>query len=215
MKRLKTVGWPAGILLAVVGAAGCNSGYSSGTPDAVAAEPGLINTREARTVSTAQTTTIYNFTMTDIDGKPVSLGQYQGKVLLLVNTASFCGNTPQYADLQKLYEENRDKGLEILAFPANNFGEQEPGTNDEIKGFCYTKYALTFPLFSKISVKGKDTHPLYRYLTEQSPFPGEVEWNFQKYLVDRQGNVIARYHHRTKPLSNEIVTGVSQALGKN
>lgn len=215
MKNLKTFGWRGAILLTLIGAAGCNPGYSSGTPEAVAAETGLMNTGEAQRVSTTQSTTIYDFTMTDIDGKPVSLAQFKGKVLLLVNTASFCGNTPQYADLQKLYEENRDKGLEILAFPANNFGRQEPGTNDEIKGFCYTKYALTFPLFAKISVKGQDTHPLYRYLTEQSPFPGEVEWNFQKYLVDRNGNVIARYHHRTKPLSNEIVSGVTQALAKN
>jgi glutathione peroxidase len=133
-------------------------------------------------------------------------------VLLVVNTASFCGNTPQYADLQAMYERYRERGLEILAFPANNFGKQEPGTNDEIKQFCYTKYSLTFPLFSKISVKGEDKHPLYRYLTEQSPFPGEVEWNFQKYLVDRTGQIIGRYHHRTKPLSTEVVRDVEQAL---
>jgi glutathione peroxidase len=215
MKRLNTLGWVAGVLLLPLVVAGCNSSYSSGTPEAMAAEQGLTNTWEARTVSTAQSTKVYDFTLNDIDGKPVPLSQFKGKVLLLVNTASFCGNTPQYAELQKLYEENREKGLEILAFPANNFGKQEPGTNDEIKGFCYTKYALTFPLFSKISVKGEDTHPLYRYLTEQSPFPGEVEWNFQKYLVDRNGNVIARYHHRTKPLSQEIVNDVSQALAKN
>jgi glutathione peroxidase len=215
MKRLKTFAWSAGALLLFLVAAGCNSGYSSGTPDAMAAESGVLHTQEVRRVSTAQSNTVYDFTMTDIDGKAVPLAQFKGKVLLLVNTASFCGNTPQYAELQKLYEENRDKGLEILAFPASNFGKQEPGTNDEIKGFCYTKYALTFPLFSKISVKGEDTHPLYRYLTEQSPFPGEVEWNFQKYLVDRNGNVIARYHHRTKPLSQEIMSDVSQALAKN
>lgn len=215
MTRLKTFGWLARVLLLPLLAVGCNSGYSSGTPEAVAAEQGLMNTWEVRTVSTAQSAKVYDFTLNDIDGKPVPLAQFKGKVLLLVNTASLCGNTPQYAELQKLYEENRDKGLEILAFPANNFGKQEPGTDDEIKGFCYTKYALTFPLFSKISVKGEDTHPLYRYLTEQSPFPGEVEWNFQKYLVDRNGNVIARYHHRTKPLSQEIVRDVSQALAKN
>ena len=157
---------------------------------------------------------VYDFTLDDIDGRPVSLSRFRGKVLLLVNTASFCGNTPQYADLQKIYEKYRDQGLEILAFPANNFGQQEPGTNEEIKNFCYTKYSLTFPLFGKISVKGPDKHPLYRYLTEQSPFPGEVEWNFQKYLVDRSGHVVARYHHRTKPLSDEIVRGIETALAK-
>ena len=163
-------------------------------------------------IMAAKATSIYDFTMDDIDGKPVNLGQYRGKVLLVVNTASLCGNTPQYSDLEKMYETFQEKGLEILAFPANNFGQQEPGTNQEIKNFCFTKYSLTFPLFSKISVKGEDKHPLYRYLTEQSPFPGEVEWNFQKYLIDRSGNVVARYHHRTKPLSDEIVRGVETAL---
>ncbi len=160
----------------------------------------------------AQSQTLYAFTLNDIDGKPVALSQFKGKVLMLVNTASFCGNTPQYADLETIYEKYRSKGFEILAFPANNFGQQEPGTNEEIKNFCFTKYSLSFPLFSKISVKGTDIHPLYRYLTEQSPFPGEVEWNFQKYLVDRKGNVIARYHHRTKPLSESIVRDLEQAL---
>lgn len=159
-----------------------------------------------------KTTSLYDFTMDDIDGKPVNLGQYKGKVLLVVNTASFCGNTPQYADLETIYEQYRDKGFEILAFPANNFGQQEPGTNAEIKGFCLTKYSVSFPLFSKISVKGSDKHPLYQYLTEQSPFPGEVEWNFQKYLVDRAGNVVGRFHHRTKPLSPEVVKEVERVL---
>ena len=125
----------------------------------------------------AKTTSLYDFTMDDIDGKPVSLGSYKGKVLLVVNTASLCGNTPQYTDLETIYEQYRDKGFEVLAFPANNFGQQEPGTNAEIKGFCLTKYSVSFPLFSKISVK--------------------VEWNFQKYLVDRSGNVVGRFHHRT------------------
>ncbi|HET7058200.1 MAG TPA: glutathione peroxidase [Nitrospiraceae bacterium] len=161
-----------------------------------------------------QPASIFDFTLNDIDGKPVSLSQFRGKTLLLVNTASFCGNTPQYADLQTMYERYRTKGFEILAFPANNFGQQEPGTNEEIKGFCLTKYSLTFPLFSKISVKGGDKHPLYRYLTEESPFPGEVEWNFQKYLVDPNGTVVARYHHRTKPMSDEIVRDLERTLIK-
>jgi len=160
----------------------------------------------------AQMPMVYDFTLNDIDGKPVSLSQFRGKVLLLVNTASFCGNTPQYTDLEKMYEQYREKGFEILAFPANNFGQQEPGTDAEIKTFCYTKYSLSFPLFSKISVKGENKHPLYRYLTEQGPIPGEVEWNFQKYLVDRSGKVVARYHHRTKPLDPEIVQDVERVL---
>jgi glutathione peroxidase len=168
--------------------------------------------QEGAILMAAQTPMVYDFTLNDIDGKPVSLSQFRGKVLLLVNTASFCGNTPQYTDLEKMYEQYREKGFEILAFPANNFGQQEPGTNEEIKTFCYTKYSLSFPLFSKISVKGSDKHPLYRYLTEQSPFSGEVEWNFQKYLIDRSGKVVARYHHRTKPLAPEIAQDVERAL---
>lgn len=155
---------------------------------------------------------LYDFTLNDIDGQPRSLGTFQGKVLLIVNTASMCGNTPQYAELQSMYETYRDQGLEILAFPANNFGQQEPGTNDEIKSFCFTKYSLTFPLFSKISVKGPDKHPLYRYLTERSPFPGEVQWNFQKFLVDRSGTVVGRFHPSIKPLSPEIVQAVERYL---
>ncbi len=160
----------------------------------------------------ARTAGIYEFTLDDIDGNPLPLSRFRGTVLLLVNTASFCGNTPQYEGLQTMYERYRDQGLEILAFPANNFGQQEPGTNEEIKTFCYTKYSLTFPLFSKISVKGQDQHPLYHYLTEQSAFPGEVEWNFQKYLVDRKGNVVARYRPRTQPLSDQILKDVERVL---
>lgn len=181
-------------------------GFIAGLHSAQADHEGLI--------MAAKTPSIYDFTMDDIDGKPVTLSQYRGKVLLVVNTASFCGNTPQYSELEKMYETYQEKGFEILAFPANNFGQQEPGTNAEIKGFCLTKYSVSFPLFSKISVKGSDKHPLYQYLTEQGPFPGEVEWNFQKYLIDRSGNIVARYHHRTKPLSDEIVRGVETALTK-
>ncbi|MGH7234745.1 MAG: glutathione peroxidase [Nitrospiraceae bacterium] len=180
--------------------AGCNPGYT------LASESGGPAT---------QMGSVYDFTLNDVDGKPLPLNQFRGKVLLLVNTASFCGNTPQYEQLQTMYERYHAQGFEILAFPANNFGRQEPGTNEEIKKFCYTKYSLTFPLFSKISVKGDDKHPLYRYLTERSPFPGEVEWNFQKYLVDRTGRIIARYHHRTKPLSDEIVQDVERTLSNN
>ena len=176
-------------------------------------EPSLVQAKqEVSILMAAQTPMVYDFTLNDIDGKPVSLSQFRGKVLLLVNTASFCGNTPQYTDLEKMYEQYREKGFEILAFPANNFGKQEPGTNAEIKDFCFTKYSLSFPLFSKISVKGDDIHPLYRYLTEQSPFPGEVEWNFQKYLVDRSGKVVARYHNRTKPFAQDIVQDIERVL---
>ena len=180
------------------------SSLMSGLRDARAEQEGFL--------MTAKTAPLYDFTMDDIDGKPVHLSQYRGKVLLVVNTASLCGNTPQYTDLERIYEQYQDKGFEVLAFPANNFGQQEPGTNAEIKGFCLTKYSVTFPLFSKISVKGTDKHPLYQYLTEQSPFPGEIEWNFQKYLVDRSGTVVGRFHHRTKPLSPEVVNEIERVL---
>ena len=204
----------AGMGLLII--AGCTAGYQFwSSPAQAGPQSSTHSTTPEAFVMAAQTQTLYDFTLNDIDGKPVSLSQFKGKVLLLVNTASFCGNTPQYSDLETMYEAYRAKGLEILAFPANNFGQQEPGTNEEIKTFCFTKYSLSFPLFSKISVKGTDKHPLYQYLTEQSPFPGEVEWNFQKYLVDRKGNVVGRYHHRTKPLNPEIVRDVEQQLAKS
>lgn len=155
---------------------------------------------------------LYGFRLPDIDGHPVDLKTFKGKVLLIVNTASMCGNTPQYADLQEMYERYQERGFEVLAFPANDFGQQEPGTNEEIKGFCYTRYSISFPLFSKITVVGKDKHPLYRYLTEQSAFPGRVTWNFQKYLVDRSGNVIGKYDPGMNPLSPTVLADVEKAL---
>lgn len=158
---------------------------------------------------------LYTFQVPDIDGHPVDLKTFKGKVLLIVNTASMCGNTPQYAGLQEMYERYRDRGFEVLAFPANDFGRQEPGTNEEIKGFCYTKYSISFPLFSKISVTGSTQHPLYRYLTENSPFPGRVTWNFQKYLVDRSGHVIGKYDPGMNPLSQTIIADVETALAKS
>ena len=175
-----------------------------------------VNAREKQSnvPSRADTskTPLYGFSLPDIDGHQVDLKTFKGKVLLIVNTASMCGNTPQYADLQEMYERYQERGFEILAFPANDFGQQEPGTNQEIKGFCYTKYSISFPLFSKISVVGKEKHPLYRYLTEQSPFPGRVTWNFQKYLVDRSGNVIGKYDPGMNPLSPAILSDVEKAL---
>ena len=202
-------GWSLGLL------ASCGSGYFLWPGPVQAAGPSAPRSQPSEVLMASQTSSVYDFTLNDIDGKPLPLSSFRGKVLLLVNTASFCGNTPQYSELETMYERYQARGLEILAFPANNFGRQEPGSNEEIKSFCYTKYSLTFPLFSKISVKGDDKHPLYQYLTERSPFPGEVEWNFQKYLVDRKGNVFARFHHRTKPLSDEIVREVESALTTN
>ena len=164
--------------------------------------------------SHAQQPGIFGFTMDDIDGKPLPLSQFRGQVIMVVNTASFCGNTPQYGGLQTLYERYRDQGFTILAFPANDFGKQEPGTNKEIAEFCYTKYALEFPLFSKITVLGENKHPLYRYLTEQTPYKGEIDWNFQKFLIARDGEVIARYRPGMKPLTKQIVEDIEAALKK-
>jgi glutathione peroxidase len=148
---------------------------------------------------------LYDFTMKTIDGKDRSLAEYKGKVLLVVNVASFCGYTPQYKDLEEVYEKYKEKGFIILGFPANNFGKQEPGTDEEIKTFCETNYKVTFDLFSKISVKGDDQHPLYQYITKDSPFPGDVKWNFQKYLVDKKGNIVAKYSSRVKPTDKEVI----------
>jgi len=158
---------------------------------------------------------IYTFTMKNIDGTDVALSSFNGKVLLLVNVASKCGYTPQYKDLEALYRKYKDQGLVILGFPANNFAWQEPGTDAEIKTFCTTTYDVTFPMFSKISVKGKDQHPLYRYLTSESSdpqFAGDVKWNFTKYLVDRKGNVIGKFGSSVKPLSDELVGAIESAL---
>lgn len=156
-----------------------------------------------------------NFTLKDIDGKPVKLGRFQGDVILLVNVASFCGNTPQYASLQKMYEKYREKGFTVLAFPANDFGKQEPGSNQEIKEFCSTRYKVTFPLFSKIVVKGEGQAPLYAFLTskEKNPqFGGDIEWNFAKFLLNRKGEVVARFPARTDPLAPEVVEAVERQL---
>jgi len=155
---------------------------------------------------------IYDFTLFDIDAQPVSLSKFRGKVLLLVNTASRCGYTPQYEQLQQLYEQYQPRGFEILAFPSKDFGGQELETNEAIATFCYTRYAVDFPLFAKTKVRGENKHPLYRYLSEKSQFPGEVRWNFEKYLVDRKGSVIGRYYSSMLPLSEEIISDLERAL---
>ncbi len=155
---------------------------------------------------------LYAFTMKTIDGKERSLAEYKGKVLLLVNVASRCGYTPQYKDLEEVYRKYSKSGFVILGFPANNFGSQEPGTDEEIKEFCSTKYEVTFDMFSKISVKGEDQHPLYKYLTTQSPVPGEVKWNFQKYLVDRKGTVVAMIPTKTKPNDSDVISKIEALL---
>ena len=158
---------------------------------------------------------VLDFTLNSIDGKPAPLSQYQGKVVLIVNVASKCGYTPQYTGLEKVYETYKDKGFVILGFPANNFMAQEPGTNEEIKTFCSTKYNVKFPLYSKISVKGEDKAPLYQFLTDANANPktgGEIKWNFTKFLVDRNGKVIARFESAVKPESPEVTSAIEKAL---
>lgn len=161
---------------------------------------------------------VLDHTVNDIDGKPVALSQYQGDVLLIVNTASKCGLTPQYEALESTYEKYKGKGFQVLAFPANQFNEQEPGTDAQIKEFCTGKYHTTFPVFSKIVVKGEGIHPLYQFLTskETDPkFAGPIGWNFAKFLVNRKGEVIARFDSKVKPDAPEVVAAIEAALGES
>ncbi len=160
---------------------------------------------------------ILKFTMKDIDGQPVDLSKYEGKVLLVVNTASQCGLTPQYKQLEEVYAKYKAKGFEILAFPANEFGKQEPGTDSEIKEFCSTNYKVSFPLFSKIVVKGKGIDPLYQFLTSpetNAKFAGDIQWNFAKFLVNKKGEVIARFAPQIKPDSADVTAAIEAALAK-
>jgi glutathione peroxidase len=155
---------------------------------------------------------IYDFTMNSIDGKPAALADYKGKVVLIVNVASKCGYTPQYAGLESLYRKYKDRGLVLVGVPANNFGGQEPGTNDEIKTFCKTKYDVSFPMMAKVSVKGDDKTPLYQYLT--SAQGGEIKWNFTKFLIGKDGKIVARFEPAVTPESPELTAAVEKALGQ-
>jgi glutathione peroxidase len=160
--------------------------------------------------------TLHDFSAKTIDGTSQPLREYAGKVALVVNVASQCGLTPQYAGLEELYATFKDKGLVVLGFPCNQFGGQEPGTENEIKTFCETKFGVTFPLFSKIDVNGPGRDPLYAFLTSEETTPdgpGDIRWNFAKFLVDRQGKVVARFPPTTAPASEEIVSAVEQQLG--
>jgi len=158
---------------------------------------------------------LYEFTLNSIDGQPAPLAAYKGKVLLLVNVASKCGFTPQYTALESLYEKYKSDGLVVIGFPANNFMSQEPGTDAEIKDFCSRTYSVKFPMYSKISVKGDDKAPLYHYLTEKATNPttgGEIKWNFTKFLVGRDGTILARFEPAVKPDSPEVTAAIEKAL---
>ena len=154
-------------------------------------------------------------TMQSLSNEPVDMSRYRGKVLLVVNVASKCGYTPQYEGLQALSEKYAPKGLAVLGFPANDFGAQEPGTNEEIAGFCKKNFGVTFDMFSKISVLGEDKHPLYKWLTTANPsFPGEVKWNFEKFLVGKDGQVVGRFGSKVKPDDPELIAAIDAALAK-
>jgi len=160
-------------------------------------------------------TTIYDFTVKSIYGTDVKLENYKGKVLLIVNTASKCGFTKQYDGLQELYTKYEKEGLVILGFPANNFLKQEPGTNEEILNFCRLNFGVSFPMFEKISVAGKNIHPLYKYLTDKKTNPkygGKISWNFNKFLISRDGRIINRFSSPTKPLDEDVISAIEEAL---
>lgn len=157
---------------------------------------------------------VYEFTLNTIDGTPQSLSVYKGQALLIVNTASKCGFTRQYAGLQELYEKYKDRGLVVLGFPANNFGGQEPGSNEEIEQFCSLKFGVTFPLFGKISVNGGDIHPLYAWLTSD-PNGAPISWNFNKFLIGRDGQVVAHFGSRTAPDSAGLTAAIESVLNSS
>ncbi len=155
-------------------------------------------------------TSVYDFKMKTIDGAEKSLADYKGKVLLIVNVASECGYTRQYSDLEKLYETYHAQGFEILGFPCNDFGGQEPGSDKDIKEFCTSRFGVKFDMFSKITM----SHPLYQYLTQNATPPGKVDWNFEKFLIDRSGNIVGRFKSNVKPTSETVTRAVEDALAK-
>lgn len=162
-----------------------------------------------------KTPPVLNFTMNSLEGKPVDLSSYAGKVVMIVNTASKCGFTPQYKGLQALNEKYKDQGLAILGFPANDFGQQEPGTATEISTFCTKNYGVTFDMFDKVAVTGDNKTPLYKFLTDKDTdpqFPGEIGWNFEKFLIGRDGQILNRFKSAVKPESDEIKTAIESAL---
>ena len=164
-------------------------------------------------VFSQQQKSFYDFTVKDIDGNPYKLSELKGKKILVVNTASKCGNTPQYADLEKLYQTYGSKNFVIIGFPANNFGGQEPGSNDEIKNFCQVNYGVTFPMMSKISVKGGDIDPLYKWLTSKDlngVMDSDVTWNFQKYMIDENGKLVGMVDPKVKPDTEKILSWINK-----
>src|ERR1700684_568737 len=174
----------------------------------------LLGVMILMTGTTFAASNIYDFTLPSIDGTPMPLSQFKGKVVLMVNVASQCGYTPQYTALEAIYEKYKAQGFVIVGFPANNFGAQEPGTNEEIKTFCSRKYNVTFPMYAKISVKGEDQAPLYSYLTKETGpgITGDIKWNFTKFLVDRNGKVVQRFEPAVTPDSKAVIAAIEKQL---
>lgn len=173
----------------------------------------LLATLIAMTTITARAESIYDIKLKDIDGKDTSLAAYKGKVVLIVNVASKCGYTRQYTGLEAAYEKYKGQGFVILGFPCNQFGGQEPGTNEEIKQFCSSKFNVTFPLFDKLEVNGNNRHPLYTALAgKDSPFPGDIKWNFNKFLLGKDGRIIKRFDSKVAPESPEMTQAIEAAL---
>ncbi len=197
------------VMLSVITAAGCwvKNIFAAGVVHDPTTAPAMG--------SSTQPASPLDFAVKDIDGNEVNLSKYRGKVVMIVNVASKCGFTPQYTALEAIYKKYADQGFVIIGFPANNFGHQEPGADLEIKTFCSSKYDVTFPMMSKISVKGDDKAPLYKFLTEPGTagdFHGEIAWNFTKFIVDRNGNLIARFASATKPDDKKVTGVIEKAL---
>jgi glutathione peroxidase len=181
------------------------------------------NTKTSKSVETEpiesniSANSVYDFSMISIEGEIINLSKYKGKVLVIVNTASKCGLTPQYKELEAFYKTYKEKGVEVLGFPANNFLSQEPGTNKEIANFCLSNYGVSFQMFSKISVKGKDIHPLYQYLTQKSKngiLDAAVSWNFQKFVIDQNGKLITSFSPKTSVSEPEFIKNIDDLLKK-
>jgi glutathione peroxidase len=195
----------------------CKTGIALAVTASLAIGAGsmVLASEEPTPATAAPSAYVLGYEMPLLEGGVQDLGAFKGKVVLIVNTASKCGLTPQYKELQALYDAKKDDGLVILGFPANNFMNQEPGSNEQIAEFCEQNYGVTFPMFSKVSVKGDDICPLYKQLTAQpSPIGGEIQWNFDKFLVDRDGNVVARFSPRTKPSDPAFNAKIQELLAR-
>lgn len=202
---MKTTAMKVGFAGAMVALVACEAGAQKSTPPAET--PGAAAPKAAGAQAN-----FYDFTMKDIYGKDKPLSDYRGKVVLAVNVASQCGYTPQYEGLEKLHEKYSAKGFVVTGFPANDFGAQEPGTDSEIATFCTSKYGVKFQMFSKITVKGSEKHPLYAFLTQAEP-AGEVKWNFEKFLIGKDGKVVGRFMSDITPESDTLVQAIEKALG--